>query len=48
MSTAFVVAGIVAVIAALVATLTKRGENAEAGMAAATSDGPVTPRVNPP
>ncbi|MFJ3085315.1 MFS transporter [Streptomyces sp. NPDC086838] len=32
MSTAFMVAGIVAVIAALVATLTKRGENAEAGM----------------
>lgn len=31
MSTAFMVAGIVAVIAALVATLTKRGENAEAG-----------------
>ncbi|WP_328893742.1 MFS transporter [Streptomyces sp. NBC_00236] len=34
MSTAFMVAGIVAVIAALVATLTKRGENAEAGMGA--------------
>ncbi|MFD5791381.1 MFS transporter [Streptomyces sp. NPDC127037] len=32
MSTAFMVAGIVAVVAALVATLTKRGENAEAGM----------------
>ncbi|MCM2414345.1 MFS transporter [Streptomyces sp. RKAG290] len=31
MSTAFMVAGIVAVIAALVATLTKRGDNAEAG-----------------
>lgn len=31
MSTAFMVAGIVAVIAALVATLTKRGANAEAG-----------------
>ncbi|NED83728.1 MFS transporter [Streptomyces sp. SID11233] len=34
MSTAFMVAGIVAVIAALVATLTKRGENAEAGAGA--------------
>ncbi|MFG2597395.1 DHA2 family efflux MFS transporter permease subunit [Streptomyces sp. NPDC048462] len=34
MSTAFMVAGIVAVIAALVATLTKRGANAEAGMGA--------------
>ncbi|MCX5140053.1 MFS transporter [Streptomyces sp. NBC_00338] len=34
MSTAFMVAGIVAVIAALVATLTKRGENAEAGVGA--------------
>ncbi|MFF2328910.1 MULTISPECIES: MFS transporter [unclassified Streptomyces] len=31
MSTAFMVAGIVAVVAALVAMLTKRGENAEAG-----------------
>lgn len=34
MSTAFMVAGIVAVIAALVATLTKRGANAEAGVGA--------------
>lgn len=34
MSTAFMVAGIVAVIAALVATLTKRGANAEAGAGA--------------
>ncbi|MGW1224669.1 MFS transporter [Streptomyces sp. NPDC001478] len=34
MSTAFMVAGIVAVVAALVATLTKRGENAEAGAGA--------------
>ncbi len=31
MGLAFTVAGVVAVIAALVATLTKRGENAEAG-----------------
>src|SRR6478752_5205016 len=34
MSSAFMVAGIVAVVAALVATLTKRGANAEAGMGA--------------
>lgn len=34
MSTAFMVAGIVSVIAALVATLTKRGDNAEAGAGA--------------
>ncbi|MFG2534708.1 MFS transporter [Streptomyces sp. NPDC048511] len=34
MSAAFMVAGIVAVVAALVATLTKRGTNAEAGMGA--------------
>lgn len=34
MSTAFMVAGIVAVVAALVATLTKRGANAEAGAGA--------------
>ncbi|MFF8408320.1 MFS transporter [Streptomyces omiyaensis] len=32
MGLAFTVAGVVAVVAALVATLTKRGENAEAGM----------------
>jgi hypothetical protein len=31
MGLAFTVAGVVAVVAALVATLTKRGENAEAG-----------------
>lgn len=35
MSSAFMVAGIVAVVAALVATLTKRGANAEAGAGAA-------------
>lgn len=34
MSSAFMVAGIVAVVAALVAMLTKRGANAEAGMGA--------------
>ena len=32
MGLAFTVAGVVAVVAALVATLTKRGENAQAGM----------------
>lgn len=35
MSTAFTVAGVVAVLAAVVAGFTKRGENAEAGAGAA-------------